>query len=222
MPNSTALEKLLKGETLSDEDHNAITPEDIGSLSVEQIDALPLGVKAKLNDAVKNSITGRREELRRLGEKNNNQNQEGDLTKRFLEEQTKRAEDMAFGQLQQRGMELTEEKKNAIREKRKKLNNGSVTTENIIEDFLEAAAAVDHKNLFSAQDKSLEFERNAAQFNAQGAGPAGTGGPNEEDRKKFSKEVWDWVADSKSKGISITPEQAKRVLEGGLTRKYKA
>ena len=200
----SALEKLLKGEVLSEEERMSLTPEEIDEAKRKELDA----------------IVGLRAERARLEEKRTEEEKKTvtDFSQKFLSEQTAKAEVSAFSQLQADGIELTEEKKAAIRETRKKLDAGSVSYENIVDDFLSAAAVIERKNLFEGKRENNEFKKNAARFNSQGAGANGTGVSNE--GEKFSQDVWDWVNESRRKGIELTPEEAKKFLETGLTRTY--
>lgn len=203
----TALEKLLKGEVLTDEEKNSLTPEQLAE-----------GKKKELE-----SIEGLRAERRRLEGLKADEEQKtvADFSKKTLSEYTQKAENQVFAQLAADGIELTEEKKSAIRATRIRLDDGHVTYDAIVDDFLAAAAAVDRTSLFGAKRKNVELEKNAAQFNAQGAGANGSGGPGGGNGdKQFSQEVWDWVAESRKKGIEITPEQAQIFLTKGQRRVY--
>ena len=202
----SALEKLLKGEVLTDEEKNSLTPEQIAEARRKELE----------------SIEGLRAERRRLEEKKaeEEKNSVTDFSKKFLAEQTEKAELEVFSRLQSKGIELTEEKKAAIRETRKRLDTGSVSYDKIVDDFLSAAAVVEKNTLFNDRDKRTEFEKNAAAFNSQNAGANGSGGPSGDGGEKYSQEVQDWVKESARKGIVITHEQAKKVLEGGLKRVY--
>ena len=203
----SVLEKLLKGESLSEEERNTLTPDEIAEARKKELE----------------SIEGLRAERRRLEEKKaqEEKNTVTDFSQKFLAEQTIKAENTVFSQLQADGIELTEEKKAAIRETRKKLGGESVSYDGIVDDFLAAAAVIERKNLFEGRRENLEFKKNAAQFISQGAGANGASGPTGENGAKFSQDVWDWVAESRRKGIEITPESAQKVLEGGLKRVYK-
>ena len=203
----SALEKLLKGEVLTEEEKSSLTPEQIAEARKKELE----------------SIEGLRAERRRLEglAAEQEKNTVTDFSKKTLEGYTRKAENEVFSKLQADGIELTEEKKASIRAKRERIDDGHVTYDEIVDDFLSASAAILKDDLFGARRKNAQLERDAAQFTSQGAGANGSGGMGGGDGTAFSQEVQDWVRDSAKKGIAITHEEAKKVLEGGLKRVYK-
>jgi len=198
----TALEKLLKGEQLTEEEKNSLTPEELAEARKKELEA----------------IEALRQERRRLEEKK--AQQDADFAKKLVYENTLKAEAMAFDELQKLGIELTEEKKESIREMRKKIDSGAVTVERILDDFLAAAAAVERKTLIEDRKARLDFERQAAELTAEMAGVQSSSGGTTSEKKVYPQEVLDMVKEAKRMGINLTPEEAQKSLTKGLTRTY--
>lgn len=200
----SALEKLLKGEVLTEEERNSLSPEEIAEAKRKELEAL---------EAI-------RAEKRRNEERRDAAGEE--FSKRFLAEQTKKAEEFVFNDLVGQGIELTEEKKSKIRDLRAKLDSGAVTYDNLVEDFFAASAAIERKTLFEDRKKRTEFEKNAAEFIKQSAGASGGGAQGgAEGDKKYPQEVWDMVNEAKARGFVLTPDEALRSLTEGLRRVHK-
>jgi len=204
----SALEKLLKGEQLTEEEKNSITPEQIAEAKRKELDAVA-AIRAERN---------RIENLKVQEE----QTKVTEFSKKFLDEQTQKAEQSVFADLTSRGIELTEEKKAKIRDMRKKIDSGVVTFDNLVEDFRAASAAVENRALFEDRQKRQDFEKNAAEFSKQGAGPQGGGTPpGTEGGKNYPPEVWEMMKDAQQRGIALTPDEALDFLVKGQRRIYK-
>lgn len=204
----SALEKLLKGEQLTEEEKNSLTPEQLAEARRKELEA----------------VSALREERRRLEQKKaeEEQRQVTEFSKKYLDEQTGKAEEFVFTELVANGIELTEEKKAKIRDMRKKIDSGVVTFENLVNDFRAAAAAIENKALFDDRKKRQDFEKNAAELLKQGAGPHGSGGPDDtQGGKSYPPEVWEMVKDAQSRNIKLTPEEALKSLTQGLRRVHK-
>ena len=202
---SELYDRMKKGETLTDDEKKQLTPEELEQHNKELL----------------SSIEGRREELRKLDAKRDDAEKRTvtDFASATLKGYTQKAENQVFSQLASQGIELTEERKASIRKMRERIDDGHVTYDEIVDDFLSAAAAVNKDTLYSDRSKRIDFEKEASRFNSQGAGVNGSG-PSNEDKGKFPQEVWDWVNESARKGITITPEQAQRFLTEGQRRVY--
>lgn len=203
----SALEKLLKGEQLTEEEQKSLTDEDIAKAKQSKLDEIKAlhAEKQRQQDLISKR----------------DQDTASDFSKKFLDEQTSKAETLVFTELSGQGIELTEEKKSKIRDMRKRLDSGVVTFENIADDYRSAAAAVDNRVLFEDRRKRMDFEKNAQRFTANQAGAGGTGAPGNETDKQYPQEAWDMVAEAQRQGLALSPEEALNSLTRGMRRIHK-
>lgn len=112
-------------------------------------------------------------------------------------------------------VKLSPEQLAVVEEKFKRLDTGKADADFIYEDLLSALAAANpSKFLELSQEREAAERRAAEELESQAAGAGGSGGGGGEP-KKFSDAVMDLA-----KKAGITPEAAKRQLDGGMSRTY--
>lgn len=128
----------------------------------------------------------------------------------FRTEQVNKAKNRFYAEFK-----LSEQDRAAVEEKFTRLDTGKLDAEFIYDDLLSAFAAANPKRHVELTRSREEQERLAAEeIEAQAGGGGGSGG-NGGEVKKFSDEVM-----TLAKKAGITPEAAKRQVEGGMSRTY--
>lgn len=108
---------------------------------------------------------------------------------------------------------MSDEEKVQFEVEFKKLDSGKIAPELILNDLKKAYAVVNSDKLISSGDRIAEFEKNAAQYNADGAG--GSGGQGSPDDTKYSQAAKDihksWIkAGIKTKSLDDAQKLADR------------
>lgn len=184
--------KEIAKKALAGEDYSTLitefTPEQHIELSKELRSA---------GDEELKRVSALRQEGRRLETKTPTDDKKTvDVFAQFRTEQVEQAKTKLFSNTK---FNLSQEEKALVEEKFKRLDSGKVDKELIYNDFLEAYAAVRSSKLISDSEKSFEFEKNAAQFNAAGAG--GTSGMSSPDDAKYSQAAKDLFREFQKAGI---------------------
>ncbi len=102
-----------------------------------------------------------------------------------------------------------------------KNDSGHVDTDLIFTDFKRIYAAEHSDELIKIAGEYAQMEQGAEEFNANNGGAAGGSGDGGGDGgKKYDSAVHEWVKESAKKGIKISLEDAKKVLDRGMTRTF--
>lgn len=116
---------------------------------------------------------------------------------------------------------LTDAEKVTFENTYKKLYSGEVSKEGVTSVLKMAYGAVKPDELVSARKKVAEGEEGARRYNAGAAGASGSG-PTEAEMDKYSAATKQLYSDWQKAGYTgpnYTIERAKKISEGGLTRK---
>ncbi len=99
-------------------------------------------------------------------------------------------------------------------------DSGHVDVDLIFSDFAKIYTVEHSDELLNIRDRMERFESGAEDFNARGAGSHGAGEGGGDGDKKYSQEVKDWVKESKKQGVSVTLEEAEKILTRGMKRTF--
>jgi len=133
------------------------------------------------------------------------------VVKQFREEQVGKAKEKFFSDAR---FPLTAEQKTEFEENFKRLDTGKVDSDLIFKDLTKVYAYMNGDTLLSSQEKLKDMEKQAQEFNSQGA--FGTGGnPGSPDESKFSESAKQlYKAWQKAGyGSTYTLERAQRVVD---------
>ena len=215
----TLLDRYLKGE-LTEEQFNSetgkLSPDDKSKFDAEL--AKP-EVQAKLVAKGKEElekITALRKERARIDPPAPTPPAPApkDFSNKMREENVKAASDKFFSEY-----EIPEAERQHYLDLFQKNDSGHVNVDLIVGDFTKIYAAEHSTELLNIRKTYKGLEHGAEDFNGAGAGGhgggAGGGGGNEQ---VFSPEVLAYVKEARKQGLNTTPEQAKKVLESGMTR----
>lgn len=95
----------------------------------------------------------------------------------------------------------------------KVVDSGKMDADLILVDMRKAFALANSDSLIKAQKDNEAFSRQAAEFNAGGAGSPGSGGGSGEGDKKYSTQAYDLVREAQKQGIALTLDEAERGLQ---------
>lgn len=198
MDKKQLVDKFVKGE-ITEEEFDAekakLTPEELVELNKIAEDAKPDAI-----EVIKN--------LRRGADKIDNKSKEKDqevLTK-FREENLTAAKEKVFVELG-----IKEEDRAAFEEGFKNHDSGAINVDGIAADLRKYYASINADELLTLKQQQQQREQEAEEFNAQNGGAQGGSGGGE-DMKKVSKEVQDYIKESKKLGFDVSPERAERAL----------
>lgn len=214
---SEILDKYLKGE-LSKEAYEA----EVEKLSDED--------KQKHNDEVSKPETKARikqaadEELARVdGLRKERQRLESappregqtDYATQLRKENVKKASERFFKQFK-----VPAESQAAYLEKFEKSGSEHVDSDLIFGDFERIYVSENSSELLDQARRFQEMQEGAEDFNAMNAGPAGGSGDGGDSEKKFSQAAHEFVKEAAKQGRTLKLEDAERVLQRGMTRKF--
>ncbi len=197
MDSKELIEKFVSGEITEEQfetEKSKLTPE-----AQEQ---LKKDAEAKLPDAVE-KLKGVRRGIDKIASEKKPDN----ISEKLREENYDAALNNVFTEL---GIDK-EEDKTAFREGFKSVDSGSVNVENIVKDMKKYFAGTQSDEYFELKKQQKQREADAEEFNAQNGGANGSGGGNEEG-KKATKEVREYIQAQQKRGRTVTIEQAERAL----------
>lgn len=200
MDTKQLVDKFIKGEITQEEfdaEKSKLTPEAQEQLKKDAEAALPDAVE-KLKDV--------RRGIDKIADKN--KDADNNVATKLREENFEKAKETIFAEL---GIEKDEDRK-LFEEEFKKVDDGSVTVDNIVKGMKKYYASTQADDFFKLKQEKKDREREAEEFNAQNGGAHG-GGPGGEGGKKPSKELQDFMAQAKKAGRNYTPEAAQRALD---------
>ena len=193
------VEKALKGEDYSVDVKDA-TPEELSQVHLAIKDAASAASKQELE-----KIAARRQELERLNKKNL---EESDFSKKFQNEQLQKAREKFFSNPD---YQMTDEQKKDFNDNFK---TDKIDADMIMSDMKKYYVAQNPDAFIEAKKKTLEFEKNAAQFIAGQAG--GNNIISAPDAEKYSKEAKELFASWHKIGITNkTLEDAEKQVKKG-------
>lgn len=174
---------------------------------------------AKKSEELVGKITALRKEGKRLEDKKTppagGEGEGTDYAKQLRTENVGKAFDRFF-----KDFEISAEQQQLYKDLFAQNDKNHVDVELIYKNLESIYASQNSGELLKLRERVKNMERDGEEFNAQGAGNHGGAGDGGQGGKKFPKEVHDWVAESRRQGIDISLEQAERVLNNGLSRRY--
>lgn len=202
--------KDIVGKALKGEDYAA----DIAEFTEAQHTELSLEIRkaSKVEaDAELAKTSALRKEQQRLADKNNPDKKEDTIKSQLRVENLGMAKEKFFANPRYK---LSDDKKAQFEEEFKKLDSGKIAPELIMKDLEKAYVAVNSEELLKSKDQVSEFEKNAAEYNANSAGgSSGSGTPDESKYTEAAKALHkSWI----KQGIKgKTLDDAQRLTERG-------
>jgi hypothetical protein len=203
MDTKEIVEKALKGEAYE---------ELVKDLDPDQLIQVKKDIAAGFDKQAveaKDKVSAIRQETQRLEDKKKAlESTPIDVQKQFREEQVTKAKDIFFNTFS-----LTEEEKTAFEAEFAKVDSGKVDPDFIIKDMKKAYLNLNPDKFIEANKKVQEFEKNAADFNANGAGAPGGGTGGDDD--KYTQAARDLHKAWQKQGMNLTLADAQRQIDKG-------
>jgi hypothetical protein len=194
------VEKALKGEDYS-ADVEALEPEKVTEFSLELRKAASVASKEELD-----KVSALRKERARI---ENPPVKPEDSQLRT--ENVQLAKEKFFADPK---FKLTDEERTKFESEFKKLDSGKIAPELIIQDLRKAYVAINTDKLLDSQERVSEFEKNAAEFNANMAG--GSTGDGSPDISKYSQAAQTLHKSWLKQGIKgKTLDDAQKLIDRG-------
>jgi hypothetical protein len=173
-------------------------------------------MKKKLSDAAQAELV-KVEALRKEGQRlKDKQDKPTDFASKMRDENVEKAKVRFFDKYK-----IPAEEQQHYVDLFKTNDSGHVSEELIYSDFTKIYSVEHSDELLGLKEKFENMEAGGEDFNARGAGAhGGSGSGGGDGGKKYSQEVMDWVKESARQGVTITPEQAEKVLNRGMKRTF--
>ncbi len=205
MDTKIVVEKALKGEDFAN---------DIATLTSEDQAKVHLEIKKAAEDATKaelNKLTGLQKAVKAVTEKN--EEKESNVLIQFKNDQISKAKAKFFADPM---FKLDDAGKEAILKEYEKSNSGSIDADLIFADLKKCYGALHSEELLSFKSKTLDNEKNAANFNAAGAGASAGAGGAGADSDKYSKAAKELYQDLIKAGFkNKTLADAQKMVDTG-------
>lgn len=199
MDTKAIVEKALKGEAYQD-DIKDFTPEQLVSFNTSVKEASRLELE---------KVSALRKEGQRVEEKN--RISDTAFSEKFRVEQINKAKSRFDSDPR---FVLSDKEKTSFETEFKKLDDGSYDAELIFNNMKRTFAVVKADDLIDGRAKAAEYEKNAANFNAQMAG--GSGFISAADDEKYSQPAKDLYKEWQKAGYkNKTLDQAQKIADGG-------
>ena len=145
---------------------------------------------------------------------NNEANQNKSFEERLRIENQGKAFDQVFAEV---GITKDEDKQ-AIRDQFKKVDDGSVTVDNIIRSVKKAVVAAKPEVFIDALKQAETLKQQADEFQRSSAGNEGGNTRDEDKGKQYSEAARKMVADEARRGRKLSLEDAENFVTKGATR----